>query len=173
MTTQLTIHMRDELGSNNVVTVDLDQMSDKAAWAAAGQATQDWCRRGEWGIDGASVRCWCWWETEAETTEDAESVVVVEIEPDEDALIAAAGGNTDCDHDWVATYDFERGLKENPGVWMTGGTAMTIKTHCAKCGLKRTERSTGSQRNPGEHDTVEFELPTDEELERMGLAAAE
>lgn len=173
MTTQLTIHMRDEVGSEETATVEIPQMSDSAAWAAAEQATEEWCRRGEWGIDGASVRCWCWWETDTDTTEDAESVVVVEIAPDEDALIEAAGGDTDCDHEWVATVEVEGGLRENPGVWMTCGTSMTIKTHCARCGLKRTERSTGSQRNPGEHDTVTFELPTDEELARMGIAVAD
>jgi hypothetical protein len=72
-------------------------------------------------------------------------------------LIAAAGGDTSCDHDWSA--EGEGGCSENPGVWSTGGTSMVFHTHCTHCGLIRIERSTGSQRNPGEHDTVEYQMP--------------
>ena len=78
-------------------------------------------------------------------------------EPDHDALIRAAGGDTECDHDW--TSEGEGGCTENPGVWSTGGTSMTFGAHCRKCGLHRVESTTGSQYNPGEHDTVEYEQP--------------
>ncbi len=36
---------------------------------------------------------------------------------------------------------------------------MSFATHCRKCGLHRHEHSTGSQKNPGEHDTVSYEMP--------------
>lgn len=87
-----------------------------------------------------------------------ERSVSVEIEADHDAMIRAAGGDDDCDHDWTA--EGEGGCDENPGVWSVGGTAMTFATHCRKCGLHRTEHSTGSQRNPGEHDTTTYEQPS-------------
>lgn len=171
----ITIHMRAECGSEETTTARIPDGTEdeqhKAAWAAAEAATEEWCRSGEWGTDGASVSCHCWWEDADVSWEDAESYVMVEIEPDHDALIRAAGGDTDCDHEWVATCEIEGGCRENPGVWSNGGTSMTFRTHCACCGLKRTERRTGSQRNRGEHDTVSYEMPTDEELTAMGIVA--
>jgi hypothetical protein len=61
------------------------------------------------------------------------------------------------EHDW--TSEFEPGLKENPGVWSVGGTAMVFTARCRCCGMQRTERHTGSQRNPGECDTTEYSEP--------------
>lgn len=61
------------------------------------------------------------------------------------------------EHDWTAEY--EGGCTENPGVWSLGGTAMLFTSHCRHCGMKRTERTTGSQRNPGECDTTEYSDP--------------
>lgn len=40
-------------------------------------------------------------------------------------------------HSWVATFAVEGGLRENPGVWGIGGSAIALREHCAKCGLKR------------------------------------
>lgn len=61
------------------------------------------------------------------------------------------------DHDW--TSEGEGGLDENPGVWSLGGTAMCFISHCRNCGLKKTEVHYGSQRNPGQCDTVEYSEP--------------
>ena len=36
---------------------------------------------------------------------------------------------------------------------------MCFASHCRKCGLHKSERTTGSRRNPGEHDTVEYRQP--------------
>lgn len=58
------------------------------------------------------------------------------------------------EHEW--TSEHEGGCSENPGVWSTGGTSMKFVSHCCHCGMKRTVRSTGSQRNPGECDTTEY-----------------
>lgn len=66
------------------------------------------------------------------------------------------GYNPD-DHDWTA--EGEGGCDQNPGVWSTGGTSFVSFTHCRKCGLRRIERTTGCQKNPGEHDTVEYFMP--------------
>lgn len=87
---------------------------------------------------------------------------------DHSVAIRKAIGESDCgenpdDHDW--TSEGEGGLKENPGVWASGGTSMQIKSHCRKCCLHRTQYHTGSQRNPGEGDSVEYRSMTDEEIE--------
>jgi len=93
----------------------------------------------------------------------------VDIEPNHPVLIRAAAdrheicGDQPEDHEW--TSEGEGGMKENPGVWSTGGTSMMFCSHCRNCGLHRTERVTGSQRNPGEHDTVEYRMMDDEEME--------
>lgn len=72
----------------------------------------------------------------------------------EDALIAAAGGDPDCDHEW--TSEGEGGCDENPGVWSIGGTSYLSREHCAHCGVIRETTSHGPQRNPGESDTVRY-----------------
>lgn len=91
-----------------------------------------------------------------------ERSVTVEIEPCHEHLIKEAAGKTGCgtspdDHDW--TSEGEGGCTDNPGVWSTVGTSMRYASHCRVCGLKRIECTTGSQRNPGEHDTVSYEMP--------------
>jgi hypothetical protein len=99
----------------------------------------------------------------------AEGDEYVEIDPDHSSLICAAVRDAgrhmdDCcgddpdDHDW--TSEGEGGCRENPGVWSHGGTTMIFSSHCRKCGLHRTETSLGSQRNPGEHDTTEYSMPS-------------
>jgi hypothetical protein len=98
----------------------------------------------------------------------AEEYLDVAIEPDHGGKIAAATrgeqtcGNSPDDHDWTA--DGEGGCRENPGVWSRGGTIMTFSTHCRKCGLHRLERTVGTQRNPGDHDTVEYEMLSGEAI---------
>src|SRR5690606_24674413 len=90
----------------------------------------------------------------------------VEIEPLHDVLISRACcgheycGNDPDDHDW--TSEGEGGCDQNPGVWSTGGTSMTFCTHCRRCGLMRREVVYGSQRNPGQADTVSYEMADDE-----------
>ena len=87
----------------------------------------------------------------------------IEIEPDHSSkIIEACGRYEGCgsdpdDHDW--TSEGEGGCDQNPGVWSTGGTSMQFASHCRKCGLRRIEKHTGSQRNPGEHNTVDYEMP--------------
>jgi len=130
----------------------------------------DWCRGGDWGQDGASIDI-DWTLTGPDGEEIDDGGVTVEIEPDHAALIRSACGGRhtgqwerccgdDPDsHDW--TSEGEGGCDSNPGVWSTGGTSMLFRDHCRTCGLRRTHRSTGSQRNPGEHDTTEYEMPDD------------
>jgi hypothetical protein len=74
--------------------------------------------------------------------------IEIEIMPDEPTCEAAP------DHDWQPDSG---GCRENPGVWSTGGTSMRYIDHCSHCGMRRTRDDTGSQRNPGESDTVRYE----------------
>lgn len=136
--------------------------------AEALELAEKLCRGGEWGDEGASVSVDVIQTDEDGAEIDRESITV-EIEPDHSHLIKqavkAAGydakerscGNNPDDHDW--TSEGEGGLKENPGVWSTGGTSLLTKDHCCRCGLHRTQKITGSQRNPGEHDRTEYEMP--------------
>jgi uncharacterized protein (TIGR02996 family) len=128
------------------------------------EMAEDLAREGDWGEDGASVDVWVTEENAAGEEMDRQEITV-EIEPDHSTLIRKATrhdegrscGDDPDDHDW--THQGEGGCDENPGVWSTGGTGMTFASHCRTCGLHRTEHHTGSQRNPGEHDTVEYEMP--------------
>ena len=138
------------------------------------ELANDWCAGGEWGSDGAIVDI-RWSLSRVGDTVDSypvggleffeeidDGTVTVEIEPDHRALILEAGpweescGLDPGDHEW--TTDGEGGCDSNPGVWSTGGTSMKFSSRCRACGLHRTEHHTGSQRNPGEHDTVEYEF---------------
>ena len=133
----------------------------------AKELAEDWVREGEWGDDGAVVGVTVT-ELLPSGHDGDEEYVEVEIEPNHEAKIKeAACGSDICgtdpdDHDW--TGDGEGGLKENPGVYSRGGTVMTFDSHCRRCGLHRHERTTGAQRNPGDHDTVEYEMLDDETI---------
>ena len=143
-----TYEYREEGGHSE--TLDADDMD------GAVEIAEDLCRGGAWGDEGASVSVWVT-EYDAAGEETDERRLTVEIEPNHDALIREAGGDTSCDHDW--TSEGEGGLRENPGVWSTGGTSMLFASRCRTCGLHRTEYTCGSQRNPGEHDTVKYRQP--------------
>ena len=49
------------------------------------------------------------------------------------------------------------GCTENPGVWSLGGTTLLFKAQCEHCGIVRTEKLLGSQRNEFDCDTRTFE----------------
>lgn len=109
---------------------DIDEAVDR--W-------RDEVESAEWGDDGCTVEA----SVTDEETEETE-YFDVHIPADHAALIAATGdagcGLDPDDHDWIATADDEGGLDENPGVWSTG-RSMVFKSHCADCGLRRTEVS--------------------------------
>ena len=152
-------YVREEGGGNTSFTLDSGDLV--TATAEAQRLAENWILDGgtdAYGAEGARVDVWGHVEDE-EGEELASFAFDVKIEPDHDALIEAAGGDTDCDHRWVATYDIEGGLTENPGVQSVGGTAFDITDHCDRCGLGRHQHHTGSQRNTGESDTVTYTAP--------------
>lgn len=146
--------------------------------SSAQEAADEYVRGGEWGNDGGSVDVRVWRDgidASGEDVETDEEWITVDIPQDEEALIEEAGGDTECDHDW--TKEGEGGCSENPGVWSVGGTAMIFSCHCRLCGLRKIEHHPGSQRNPGDGDTVRFEQPdswcADCQSEECGCECAE
>lgn len=149
------VEMRGEGGDSD--TEEFDAIDDDEAVKEARRLTREWIRGGDWGSDGATIEAG-WTLFDGDEDEIDSGLITVEIEPDHDALIRAAGGDPDCDHDWTA--EGEGGCDENPGVWSTGGTSFTFASHCRLCGLHRTEHTCGSQRNPGERDTTSYTQPS-------------
>lgn len=157
------LHIRDDGGSTHEIT--FTEEPDKSD---IHREIENWCKDGEWGDDGAAIDIL--WTLELDGDEIDEGFYTVDIEPNHSKLIwDACGyiwdetgkkirgcGDDPEDHDWTA--EGEGGCMENPGVWSTGGTSMSFSTHCRKCGLHRNEYRTGSQRNPGEHDTVSYKM---------------
>jgi len=134
---------------------DIEADSLEEAWEEA----VAWAKEGTWPPEGTRV------DVHVSSVDDPDDYrqKEIEIEPDEDALMAEAGADQNCAHEW--TSEGEGGCDTNPGVWSLGGTAMAYAEHCKHCGLRKLTRICGSQRNPGECDTVRFELPEDWQIE--------
>ena len=162
--TTYNLSMRDDQ-CDEYREIEADNTTD-AVSQIRGEA-EDWCSDGEWGDDGASVTVyWSLADDDGEIVR--EGTLSVEVEPDHDALIIAAGGDPDCEHSW--SREGEGGCDENPGVWSTGGTTIVTREHCTCCGLIRESVSLGSQRNPGERDTVTYSLPEPDRCRACGHA---
>jgi len=156
MTTYI-LHMTCGLGGDETMSIEADSASQ--AEKMAKKLIKEWVRDGDWGAGGAIVDVS--WKLIEEISEGS---LEVEIEPDHGTLIKRACGRIEhcCgldpdDHQW--TSEGEGGCDENPGVWSTGGTGIATAAHCRVCGLRQEWYYPGSQRNPGEHDTVEYEMP--------------
>lgn len=148
------VQMREPRGGSHTAMV-IAETDCEAHQLAAGELA-DWVADGEWGIEGATINAsyrlrwwgkpqtdWCDWVS-----------VVVDIPFDEAALMREAGADPDCAHEW--TSEGEGGDDANPGVWSTGGTGIVVRAHCRHCQLVRLSFFRGSQRNPGDHDTVAY-----------------
>ncbi len=148
------LKMRDGQGGEK--TIEIQDVEDIAT------ECQMWAGDGEWGNEGALISV-NWWLFDDEGVEIKSGTEDVQIDPDHKALTLAAGGNPECEHDWSS--EGEGGCTENPGVWSTGGTTMVYSSHCTLCGLHRVETQYGSQRNPEQHDTVQYEQRIQDEEE--------
>ena len=171
---------------DNVTLIDNCVLIDEQPWTASDgyaeleyeegsqeEAAQKYVENGDWGTElNGSVEVSVWEYGINEHGDDERlnvekfSIDLVSVIDHSHAIRAAMGRDGGCglspdDHDW--TSEGEGGCDENPGVWSLGGTKIVVKSHCKKCGLKRTEVSVGSQRNPGEGDSVEYEAPDETE----------
>ena len=140
------LNMRDEAGGECTMEIEADPRS---AYDKAAAATEEWCKGGEWGIEGCAVDCY--FTLTEPTGNSTMGFLTVQIPPDEPAIIFAMGGDSDCNHRWISD------TKMGCGVWIGGGTTVVRTTFCPRCRLRRTYRSIGKQKNPGEHDSVSFE----------------
>lgn len=168
-----TVSLREECGGSDsreiTIPAGTEDEQDDAIESAAEEYAREWMADGEWGESGAAPECTISIKEE-DGTEWHDWTIRVEIEPDHDSLIRAAGGDPDCDHDWTASVDVCGGLDCNPGVFTGDRRDMHYVTYCRCCGLIRTETQVGPNRDPGAHDTVEYRLPTEEERADMGLS---
>lgn len=148
------LKMKDDFGGFTEITIEAK--SPEEAIAEIEDEAEYWVKNGEWSPNGCEVNVDCYlnYRNEQIYYESCEIV----IKADEDYLIKEAGGDVNCEHEWVSTYEVEGGLKENPGVWSMGGTKMVFKSHCEHCGLHRTETKYGSQSMAGQMDELEFSL---------------
>ena len=157
------------LGTDSVETTEVIKAYTLAgAEYLAEQRAQEWLEDGEFvSEDGEGFEVQATWQIFNGFNNDnlpalgsrvAYGNVTYTILPDHDLLIEKAGGNADCEHDWTALYEVEGGMKENPGVWSTGGTTYVHADHCSKCSLARKQTNYGSQRNPGQVDKVEYSI---------------
>ena len=148
--TEFTLSVMDDGGEE---TIEAHSMED------AIESCEAWVQGGDWDWDteegGCRIACCV-----TDESTGAKEWIDVDIEPDHNQLITATGdlgcGGQPEDHHWESSTEVEGGLDENPGVWSTGGTSMMFESHCSRCGLRRRERWTGPQHNPGDHDTTEY-----------------
>lgn len=164
--TAYNVEMYCDGGGDSSITVEAHDLA--GACKAAKASLRDWVAGGDWGDEGAIVDGWAD-VIDPDTGEQERIFAKVEIEPSHAVLILRACGGSHTsefdrccgddpeDHDW--TSEGEGGCDTNPGVWSHGGTAMSFADHCRKCGLRRTEVHYGSQRNPGQADSVAYEMP--------------
>lgn len=124
----------------------------------------DWVADGDWG-DGDCRISYSW------AVSDADGDIVDEGSGDHEQHTPEPECPDHDSHDW--TSEHEGGCSDNPGVWSTGGTSMCFVSHCKNCGMRREEKTTGSQRNPGECDTTTYGEPDAEWLAEYGYATAE
>jgi hypothetical protein len=154
-----TIVMNDGGGAKESIELEADSLD--ALHKLARAATRDWIVDGNWGDDGDGAVVEGGYTIQSD--DDEYHRVRVEIEPDHEHLISVATRNREScgpspdDHDWSSQG--EGGCRENPGVWSHGGTTLSFRRHCQDCGLQRLEVSLGAQRNPGDHDTVDYTMP--------------
>lgn len=98
-------------------------------------------------------------EIDEEKTDDGEATyfeAMVKADPYDDS---------GCDHEWATPHSVLGGCDLNPGVWSNGGTKITQKWVCERCGRIRTVVDYGCQRNPGDPlETEEIEEATSESM---------
>lgn len=139
-----------EDGGGGEEDIDIDSPADaEDAWA-------EWIRRGDWGDLGDGCTIEGYYTVLALL--DGARLQLGERESASVCLLPAEPACPEADeHDWSSEH--EGGCDDNPGVWSLGGTAMKFRSHCLACGMSRTERTTGPQRNPGDSDTVVYGDP--------------
>lgn len=123
-----------------------EDISEPCDLSAAEAACESWMGDGEWEPE-SEVSGAVYPTGGKPNSHDHPVSITIDAAPEPDCVDGE-------EHDW--TPEYEDGCRENPGVWSTGGTSMTFVCHCRHCGMERTQHTTGSQCNPGEHDTTTY-----------------
>lgn len=156
-----TVMLEDDWGAETTETLLIgggsEEWQDAEARRMAEAQARKWAEGGEYGDEAAVAGIWI--RLDDEDYEFDPWRIEVEIAPNDDVLMRAAGADPECEHEWAATLEVEGGCDDNPGVFALGGTALEIHDHCEVCGLRRKRHFVGSQRNPGETDSVSYEMP--------------
>lgn len=126
--TKYTMTMLDGSGVTQVV--------ECASLAEAREAAGDWAREGDYpvGPDGEQDRTvWEdvrieWIDEDGDECEDV--VRNIAIDPPEPKCVRGK------EHDWQRPYSIVGGLKENPGVWGSGGGVKGVEV-CVHCGCAK------------------------------------
>lgn len=96
--------------------------------------TGDYGDRTETRWTDITIRC--------ESTGQRETITVT-IDPEEPACVEGE------EHDWQSPIDLVGGLKENPGVWGSGG-GVVINEACVRCGCRRRTDTWAHRSDTGE-----------------------
>jgi hypothetical protein len=133
--------------------IEAADMEAAMAWAKEWAAGGEYEQRVMVDVDVRGI------DEEGEETDEHEWAEV-EAGPEPEAPECAEGE----EHEWAYPHAIVGGLEEDPGVWSLGGTADRYHSVCRHCGTHRHETHYGSQRNPGQVDTVTYEAPDEETL---------
>lgn len=147
--------IREESGASEVIeAASIEEALEKA---------QEWASEGSYD-ERVMVRVWAHEldEDGEPTGESLSGEVEAGPEPKPEATDC---GTEDDDHDWDSPLELVGGLRENPGVFSTGGTSFRYEYVCSKCGMYKTVRTAGAQKNPGELDeTIEYSAADERSL---------
>lgn len=146
---------RYRISSDNV-----SEIIDAQDRSEAEDIASDWIKDGDWG--GGKYRVCVALQEVDELQEDIGDHWAIDVEVGDDPEPPEC--REDHEHEWVSPVEVVGGIESNPGVWSCGGTTLVFKQVCRHCGAYRKETSYGSQRNPGQCDTVEYLEPDEASL---------
>ena len=144
-----TYRLSDEYYSETIEADSMDEAKERAA--------ASW-RAGSWDDKCLVAVCICELDDDGDVV-DSDSIEVECGDDPEPPECTCEDG-----HDWVRPVEVVGGCTENPGVWSTGGTSMVFLSVCTHCGCYKRETSYGTQRNPGQCDSIEYLDPDDSSL---------
>lgn len=104
----------------------------------------DWFQKSVFKNENEKLEMWFTWhidhiENGAKQVEGSIKQETFVSEIDHQYLIDRIGGNSYCEHEWIADTETEGGSEDRPGVFMVGeGNSWIYKKHCTKCCLSRT-----------------------------------
>jgi len=133
---------------------DFEAADEDAAFAYA----KEWLRSGDWYRSHTIWLDATVFAYDGDTEERLGSVTV-SLPPDEPTCV-------DEEHVWCSPYELLGGVKENPGVWGSGG-GVRIKEVCKHCGAYKLVDTWATNPTDGTqgHRSVEYLPPDSESLE--------